>query len=79
MYKAYFWLRSTKYLVNPVFETLFLDEPGPIDNSRMGVLRSGVLAVRVSADVCTISHEMWKFLVNIYGGGPEVLARDRLT
>lgn len=57
----------------------FADEPGPIDNSRIGVLRGGVMTVRMSADACHLSHDMWRFLVDTYGGGPEVFAREKPT
>ncbi|KAK7095088.1 ubiquitin carboxyl-terminal hydrolase 20-like [Littorina saxatilis] len=51
--------------------------PGPIDNSRIMVYRNGQYQLRPTADYGQLSPDMWNFLYNIYGGGPEAVIRQR--
>ncbi|CAH1786040.1 unnamed protein product [Owenia fusiformis] len=46
------------------------DAPGPIDNTRIQVMKSGVPTIRQGSDYGQLSREMWDFLFGIYGGGP---------
>uniref|UniRef100_A0A0F7Z2A8 Ubiquitin carboxyl-terminal hydrolase n=1 Tax=Crotalus adamanteus TaxID=8729 RepID=A0A0F7Z2A8_CROAD len=51
------------------------DPPGPIDNTKIGVGKCGLLVLKQGADSGQISEETWNFLKSIYGGGPEIILR----
>ena len=49
------------------------EPPGPIQNNNIcNVKASGQTVLKVGADCASISEEMWTFLHNTYGGGPQV-------
>lgn len=52
------------------------DPPGPIDNKRISALKNGQLCVRQNSDHGQLSGEMWNFLFDIYGGGPELIIKQ---
>ncbi|KNC29640.1 hypothetical protein FF38_08656 [Lucilia cuprina] len=61
-------------------------EPGAINNSSIvpsskdaGQKSSPVRNVRIGSDYVQINAPAWRFLHDIYGGGPEVLLRPSLT
>nr|KAG5706644.1 hypothetical protein BaRGS_005714 [Batillaria attramentaria] len=49
----------------------------PIDNSRIATYRNGQSYLRSSSDHGQLSRDMWNFLHSIYGGGPELIIRQR--
>ncbi|TRY74991.1 hypothetical protein TCAL_13266 [Tigriopus californicus] len=52
------------------------DPPGPIDNKAivsMSSNRNGHPVLRSGADYIRMSHDMWRLLHSIYGGGPEIV------
>ena len=51
------------------------EPPGPIENSRICVMKGGVPLLRHHSDYGQVSEEMWHFLYEIYGGGPEIITR----
>ena len=51
------------------------DPPGPIDNARICNVKNGMASIRPSSDYGQLSDEMWGFLYEIYGGGPEVIIK----
>ncbi|XP_061695015.1 ubiquitin carboxyl-terminal hydrolase 33 [Syngnathoides biaculeatus] len=55
------------------------DPPGPIDNSKMAVNKSGHLTLKQGADSGQISEETWNFLHAIYSGGPVVTLRPNVV
>ncbi|XP_057713253.1 ubiquitin carboxyl-terminal hydrolase 33 [Corythoichthys intestinalis] len=55
------------------------DPPGPIDNSKIAVNKSGHLTIKQGADSGQISEETWLFLHAIYGGGPLVTVRPSVV
>ncbi|KAM9325341.1 ubiquitin carboxyl-terminal hydrolase 20 [Gastrophryne carolinensis] len=55
------------------------DPPGPIDNSKVALTKSGGLVQpKQGADYGQISEETWNYLFSIYGGGPEIAIRQTL-
>ncbi|XP_052789430.1 ubiquitin carboxyl-terminal hydrolase 20-like isoform X1 [Mya arenaria] len=50
--------------------------PDSIDNKRISVVKNGQLVVRHNSDHGQLSGEMWEFLYNIYGGGPELIIKQ---
>ncbi|XP_063795660.1 ubiquitin carboxyl-terminal hydrolase 33 [Pseudophryne corroboree] len=56
-----------------------VDPPGPIDNSKIGITKSGHVTLRQGADSGQISEETWNFLQSIYGGGPEITLRQSVA
>lgn len=58
-----------------IFNLLFSDFPGPIDNSRIALLKNGQAVIRQGSDYGQMSLRMWQYLHSIYGGGPEILFR----
>lgn len=50
--------------------------PDAIDNSRICLVRNGHVTLRHNSDYGNLSRDMWCFLHNIYGGGPEVIMRQ---
>ncbi|XP_077592966.1 ubiquitin carboxyl-terminal hydrolase 20 [Stigmatopora nigra] len=50
--------------------------PGPIDNSKIGVMKGGHVQLKQGADYGQISQETWQYLWGIYGGGPEIAVRQ---
>ncbi|XP_053380391.1 ubiquitin carboxyl-terminal hydrolase 20-like [Mercenaria mercenaria] len=50
--------------------------PGPIDNKRIAVMKNGQLLVRSNSDHGQLSGEMWQYLYQIYGGGPELVIKQ---
>lgn len=46
--------------------------PGPIDNSSIAVNKGGQVVLKIGSEYATLSEELWQFLYNIYGGGPEL-------
>lgn len=55
------------------------EAPGQIDNSKITVVKNGHQAVKMTADYGQLSESMWRFLVDIYGGGPELLLKQAPT
>ncbi|XP_075869946.1 ubiquitin carboxyl-terminal hydrolase 20 isoform X2 [Nelusetta ayraudi] len=55
------------------------EPPGPIDNSKIGVMKGGHLQLKQGADYGQISEETWQYLLGIYGGGPEIAVRQTVT
>ena len=55
---------------------IFLDPPGPIDNKRISITKNGQLCVRQNSDHGQLSGDMWNFLYDIYGGGPELIIKQ---
>uniref|UniRef100_A0A8C6LAB3 Ubiquitin carboxyl-terminal hydrolase n=1 Tax=Nothobranchius furzeri TaxID=105023 RepID=A0A8C6LAB3_NOTFU len=55
------------------------EPPGPIDNSKIGVMKGGHLQLKQGADYGQISEETWQYLLGIYGGGPEIAIRQTVT
>lgn len=51
------------------------DPPGPIDNTKIAIIKGGSILLKQGADSGQISEETWHFLQSIYGGGPEVILR----
>ncbi|XP_075166513.1 ubiquitin specific protease 20/33 [Haematobia irritans] len=61
-------------------------DPGPINNANIVpcskeviVKNSPVRSVRTGSDYVQLNAPLWRFLYDIYGGGPEVLLRPSLT
>ena len=54
----------------------FLDPPGPIDNSKIATTKNGVTAIQHNSDYGQLSDSMWRFLLDIYGGGPELALKS---
>uniref|UniRef100_A0A4W5LKG0 Ubiquitin carboxyl-terminal hydrolase n=1 Tax=Hucho hucho TaxID=62062 RepID=A0A4W5LKG0_9TELE len=52
------------------------EPPGPIDNSKIGVMKGGHIQLKQRADYGQISEETWQYLLSIYGGGPETAVRQ---
>lgn len=50
--------------------------PGAIDNKRIAVMKNGQLMVRTNSDHGQLSGEMWQYLYQIYGGGPELVIKQ---
>ncbi|XP_073810999.1 ubiquitin specific protease 20/33 [Musca autumnalis] len=77
------WLRKWQQFAKGITHK----EPGPINNANIvagtkdaGVVKhSPVRSVRLGSDYVQISAPLWRFLHDIYGGGPEVLLRPSLT
>ncbi|XP_015222450.2 ubiquitin carboxyl-terminal hydrolase 20 isoform X1 [Lepisosteus oculatus] len=55
------------------------EPPGPIDNSKIGVMKGGHIQLKQGADYGQISEETWHYLFNIYGGGPEIAVRQTVA
>lgn len=55
------------------------DPPGPIDNSKIGLMKGGHMQLKQSADYGQISEETWQYLLGIYGGGPEIAVRQTVA
>ena len=53
-----------------------LDPPGPIENSRIAVTKNGVTSIRHNSDYGQLSESMWRFLHDIYGGGPQLALKQ---
>uniref|UniRef100_A0A671W2X5 Ubiquitin carboxyl-terminal hydrolase n=1 Tax=Sparus aurata TaxID=8175 RepID=A0A671W2X5_SPAAU len=53
--------------------------PGPIDNSKIGVMKGGHIQLKQGADYGQISEETWQYLLGIYGGGPEIAVRQTVA
>ncbi|KAH9512430.1 Ubiquitin carboxyl-terminal hydrolase 20 [Bulinus truncatus] len=47
--------------------------PGPIENSRITVYKNSQPTLRHTSEYAQISRDMWLFLHQIYGGGPELI------
>ncbi|KAL0965180.1 hypothetical protein UPYG_G00277830 [Umbra pygmaea] len=54
------------------------EPPGPIDNSKIGVMKGGHIQLKQGADYGQISEETWQYLLGIYSGGPEIAVRQTL-
>jgi hypothetical protein len=52
-----------------------LEPPGPVDNSKICQVKSGIPTLLANSDYAQISGDMWTMLKDTYGGGPEVLFR----
>ncbi|XP_060586929.1 ubiquitin carboxyl-terminal hydrolase 20-like [Ruditapes philippinarum] len=50
--------------------------PGPVDNKRIAVMKNGQLIVRPNSDHGQLSKDMWQYLYQIYGGGPELVIKQ---
>lgn len=50
-----------------------IQPPGPIDNSSIVVNKNGQIVLKAGSDYGQIPEELWQFLLNIYGGGPELM------
>ncbi|GFT56830.1 ubiquitin carboxyl-terminal hydrolase 20 [Nephila pilipes] len=46
--------------------------PGPIDNSSICYVKNNQAVIKVGSDYCSMSKEMYQYLHNIYGGGPDI-------
>ncbi|XP_051514536.1 ubiquitin carboxyl-terminal hydrolase 20 isoform X2 [Myxocyprinus asiaticus] len=55
------------------------EPPGPIDNSKIAVLKGGHIQLKQGADYGQISEETWQYLLSIYGGGPEIAVRQTIS
>uniref|UniRef100_F6WZ31 Ubiquitin carboxyl-terminal hydrolase n=1 Tax=Xenopus tropicalis TaxID=8364 RepID=F6WZ31_XENTR len=56
------------------------DPPGPIDNSKVALTKSsGQVQLKQGADYGQISEETWNYLLNVYGGGPEIAIRQTVA
>ncbi|KAM9820925.1 ubiquitin carboxyl-terminal hydrolase 20 [Neosynchiropus ocellatus] len=55
------------------------EPPGPIDNSKIGLMKGGHMQLKQSADYGQISEETWQYLLGIYGGGPEIAVRQTVA
>nr|XP_061800024.1 ubiquitin carboxyl-terminal hydrolase 20-like isoform X2 [Nerophis lumbriciformis] len=55
------------------------EPPGPIDNSKIGVMKGGHVQLKQGADYGQISEETWQYLLGIYGGGPEIAVRQTVV
>ncbi|KAM4634730.1 ubiquitin carboxyl-terminal hydrolase 20 isoform 3-T4 [Polymixia lowei] len=55
------------------------EPPGPIDNSKIGVMKGGHIQLKQGADYGQISEETWQYLLSIYGGGPEIAVRQTVA
>ncbi|XP_066513586.1 ubiquitin carboxyl-terminal hydrolase 20 isoform X3 [Hoplias malabaricus] len=55
------------------------DPPGPIDNSKIAILKGGHVQLKQGADYGQISEETWQYLLEIYGGGPETAVRQSIS
>ena len=51
---------------------LFTDPPGPIENQKISITKNGITSIRHNSDYGQLSEQMWRFLLDIYGGGPEL-------
>ncbi|XP_063067032.1 ubiquitin carboxyl-terminal hydrolase 20 isoform X2 [Engraulis encrasicolus] len=52
------------------------EPPGPIDNSKIAVMKGGHLQLKQGADYGQISEETWQYLLGLYSGGPEIAVRQ---
>uniref|UniRef100_A0A4W5JPC8 Ubiquitin carboxyl-terminal hydrolase n=1 Tax=Hucho hucho TaxID=62062 RepID=A0A4W5JPC8_9TELE len=52
------------------------EPPGPIDNSKIVVMKGGHKQLKQGADYGQISEETWQYLLGIYSGGPEIAVRQ---
>ncbi|XP_055009325.1 ubiquitin carboxyl-terminal hydrolase 20 isoform X2 [Boleophthalmus pectinirostris] len=55
------------------------EPPGPIDNSKIGIMKGGHIQLKQGADYGQISEETWQYLLGIYGGGPEIAVRQTVA
>ncbi|TSK82116.1 Ubiquitin carboxyl-terminal hydrolase 20 [Bagarius yarrelli] len=55
------------------------EPPGPIDNSKISVMKGGHAQLKHGADYGQISEETWQYLLGIYGGGPEIAVRQSVS
>ncbi|XP_044189495.1 ubiquitin carboxyl-terminal hydrolase 20 isoform X1 [Thunnus albacares] len=55
------------------------EPPGPIDNSKIGVMKGGHIQLKQGADYGQISEETWQYLLGIYSGGPEIAVRQTVA
>ncbi|XP_028318407.1 LOW QUALITY PROTEIN: ubiquitin carboxyl-terminal hydrolase 20 [Gouania willdenowi] len=55
------------------------EPPGPIDNSKIGIMKGGHVQLKQGADYGQISEETWLYLLGIYGGGPEIAVRQTVA
>lgn len=76
------WLRKWQQFA----KGLTHKEPGPINNATIvsslkdaAPKNSPVRNVRLGSDYIQLNAPLWRFLHDIYGGGPEVLLRPSLT
>ena len=54
----------------------FTVPPGAIENKGISIMKNGQHVVRNNSDHGQLSGEMWQFLYNIYGGGPELIIKQ---
>uniref|UniRef100_A0A8C9U2J8 Ubiquitin carboxyl-terminal hydrolase n=1 Tax=Scleropages formosus TaxID=113540 RepID=A0A8C9U2J8_SCLFO len=55
------------------------EPPGPIDNSKIAVMKGGHIQLKQGADYGQISEETWQYLLSIYSGGPEIAVRQTVA
>ncbi|XP_048469770.1 ubiquitin carboxyl-terminal hydrolase 20 isoform X4 [Rhincodon typus] len=55
------------------------EPPGPIDNSKIAIIKGGHVQLKQGADYGQISEETWNYLFTIYGGGPEIAMRQNVV
>ncbi|XP_076360127.1 LOW QUALITY PROTEIN: ubiquitin carboxyl-terminal hydrolase 20-like [Tachypleus tridentatus] len=55
------------------------EPPGPIDNSPICVMRNNQPTLKSGSDYGSLSEEMWRFLYDIYGGGPDIILQQNIT
>ncbi|XP_071043445.1 ubiquitin carboxyl-terminal hydrolase 20 isoform X2 [Parasteatoda tepidariorum] len=48
------------------------EQPGPIDNSSICYVKNNQAILKLGSDYCSVSKEMYLYLQNIYGGGPDI-------
>ncbi|XP_064649642.1 ubiquitin carboxyl-terminal hydrolase 20-like [Lineus longissimus] len=54
-----------------------VDGPPPaIDNAKIAYVKNGISFLRTNSDYGQLSEEMWQFLFEIYGGGPELVYKE---
>ena len=56
--------------------SLFTAPPGAIENKGISIMKNGQHVVRNNSDHGQLSGEMWQFLYNVYGGGPELVIKQ---
>lgn len=55
------------------------EPPGPIENSKIGIMKGGQITLKQGADYGQISEETWQYLLSIYSGGPEIAVRQTIV
>ncbi|XP_052833138.1 ubiquitin carboxyl-terminal hydrolase 20 [Octopus bimaculoides] len=69
------WFKEWENFVRAKTDT----PPDAIDNTRIMIRKNGKPVLKSSSDHGQLSREMWQFLHNVYGGGPELIVRQHPT